>query len=213
MGYNAVMRHWIILVLIVTGLAAVFWFWERRIEIIPPSAGARSPDTSVSWGKAKQTVLGWAQQPGEIFKDLARDIAQTASEKTEEFKQSAEQEVREKLAEAILPTPPSSPTPAPEFTSPEILVEAQNALRLDICLIRSLNQSVQYRVANPFYNQTEAKYRVDWGDGESFNGTFAREEMDVLLSHLYRASGTYKAIFEVNASGTTVRVESRVCGD
>ncbi|MFH0890675.1 MAG: hypothetical protein V1856_01440 [Candidatus Liptonbacteria bacterium] len=232
------MRNWIWLVLIAVGLVAVSWFWERSIEVNPPSTrevfpntpgfwekpkqtitgwkqwlsvGEELPDTSGFWEKSKQTIADWIEQPHEMLQDLTQGITQTANEKTAELKQVTEQGVREKLAEAILPAASSDPTS--EYINPEISAETQNFPRLDICLVRVSNQSVRYRVANPFYNQTEAKYRVDWGDGENLSGTFTQEEKEVLLSHLYRTSGTYRAIFEVKAPGATVRVESKMCGD
>ncbi len=83
--------------------------------------------------------------------------------------------------------------------------------RLEVCLSQKQGEEIVYVIENPFWGKSGVLYKVEWGDDTISNGGVGVKEGNVLVSHIYSASGKYVNSFAIESGSTTVISERSVC--
>ncbi|MEK7212808.1 MAG: PKD domain-containing protein [Patescibacteria group bacterium] len=206
------MPRWVLFLIGLIAVGALMWFiWGRTyttsVKVFPPIGGT-APQSA-----AEAIYEKVIEQPAQEAIGFIKSIPERINQAAQDVVKQAEQQAREKAAEAILGQDIIQTSPAGGTTTAGGTPASGNnsTSQFDICLAQPKSREVSYIVENPFPTTTGASYAVDWGDGKTLSGKFQSGEKEITVSHIYTNIGTFTAAFKVHNDGTTLTAERRTC--
>ncbi len=95
--------------------------------------------------------------------------------------------------------------------NPSALDAALQSADLSICASLKGGTTVNYLLNNPFVPLRDFSFRIDWGDGNTSEGSFRAQDGRTLASHQYQNKGTYVNSFEIKSDSQTLTVKRKLC--